>query len=43
MDASDHPHPAFEAAAAAIVAAGRRLGARRLISGRGPSPIRRRP
>ena len=33
MHASDHPHPAFEAAAVAIVAAGRRLGARRLING----------
>jgi L-fuculose-phosphate aldolase len=33
MDTSGHPHPAFEAAAAAIVAAGRRLGARRLING----------
>ena len=33
MNAAGHPHPAFEAAAVAIVAAGRRLGARRLISG----------
>lgn len=33
MDASGHPHPAFEAAAAAIVAAGRRLGTRRLVNG----------
>jgi L-fuculose-phosphate aldolase len=33
MNASGHPHPAFEAAAVAIVAAGRRLGARRLING----------
>jgi len=33
MDASGHSHPAFEAAAAAIVAAGRRLGAHRLING----------
>jgi L-fuculose-phosphate aldolase len=33
MNAPDHPHPAFEAAAGAIVAAGRRLGARRLING----------
>jgi len=33
MNASGHPHPAFEAAAAAIVAAGRRLGAHRLING----------
>jgi L-fuculose-phosphate aldolase len=33
MDPADHPHPAFEAAAAAIVAAGRRLGARRLVAG----------
>jgi L-fuculose-phosphate aldolase len=33
MSAADHPHPAFEAAAAAIVAAGRRLGARRLVNG----------
>jgi len=33
MNASGHPHPAFEAAAIAIVAAGRRLGARRLVNG----------
>ncbi len=33
MDPSTHPHPAFEAAAEAIVAAGRRLGSRRLING----------
>ncbi len=33
MDTSEHPHPAFEAAAAAIVANGRRMGARRLIAG----------
>jgi L-fuculose-phosphate aldolase len=33
MSTSDHPHPAFEAAAAVIVAAGRRLGARRLVTG----------
>jgi L-fuculose-phosphate aldolase len=33
MSMSDHPHPAFEAAALAIVAAGRRLGARRLVNG----------
>ncbi len=33
MDPSGHPHPAFEAAAAAIVAAGRRLGSRRLVTG----------
>lgn len=33
MSSSDHPHPAFEAAAVAIVAAGRRLGARRLVNG----------
>ncbi len=33
MSTSDHPHPAFEAAAVAIVAAGRRLGARRLVNG----------
>ncbi|HYN48074.1 MAG TPA: class II aldolase/adducin family protein, partial [Candidatus Nanopelagicales bacterium] len=35
MNASGRPHPAFEAAAAAIVAAGRRLGARRLVNGAG--------
>ncbi|MFH0750916.1 MAG: class II aldolase/adducin family protein [Chloroflexota bacterium] len=33
MNIAGHPHPAFEAAAASIVAAGRRLGARRLICG----------
>ena len=33
MNAAGHPHPAFESAAAAIVAGGRRLGARRLING----------
>ena len=33
MSTSDHRHPAFEAAAAAIVAAGRRLGTRRLVNG----------
>jgi L-fuculose-phosphate aldolase len=33
MSASGHPHPAFEAAAAAIVAAGRRLAARGLVIG----------
>jgi L-fuculose-phosphate aldolase len=33
VDDRGHPHPAFEAAAAAIVAAGRRLGARGLIAG----------
>lgn len=33
MDPTGHPHPAFEAAAASIVAAGRRLGARRLVVG----------
>jgi L-fuculose-phosphate aldolase len=33
MDARDHSHPAFEAAAAAIVAAGRRLRERGLIAG----------
>ena len=33
MDSSTHPHPAFEAAAVALVAAGRRMGARRLITG----------
>ena len=33
MDPFDHQHPAFEAAAEAIVAAGRRLGARRLVNG----------
>jgi L-fuculose-phosphate aldolase len=33
MDTSGHPHPAFEAAATGIVTAGRRLGARRLITG----------
>jgi len=33
MNASGHPHPAFEAAAGAIVTACRRLGARGLISG----------
>ena len=33
MNAPGRPHPAFEAAAAAIVAAGRRLGARRLVNG----------
>ncbi len=33
MERPGHPHPAFEAAAAAIVAAGRRLGSRRLIAG----------
>ena len=33
MDKTAHPHPAFEAAAVAIVAAGRRSGARRLIAG----------
>lgn len=33
MNDAGHPHPAFEAAAVAIVAAGRRLGARRLVSG----------
>jgi L-fuculose-phosphate aldolase len=33
MHASDHSHPAFEAAAVAIVAAGRRLGAHRLVNG----------
>ena len=32
MDPADS-HPAFGAAAAAIVAAGRRLGARRLVAG----------
>jgi L-fuculose-phosphate aldolase len=33
MDRAVHSHPAFEAAAVAIVAAGRRMGARRLITG----------
>ena len=33
MNRSGHPHPAFEAAAAAIAAAGRRLGTRRLVNG----------
>ncbi len=33
MDRTSHPHPAFEAASACIVAAGRRLGTRRLIAG----------
>jgi len=33
MDPAGHPHPAFEAAAAAIAAAGRRLGTRRLVNG----------
>jgi L-fuculose-phosphate aldolase len=33
MDKTAHPHPAFETAAVAIVAAGRRLSARRLITG----------
>ena len=33
MDRSEHPHPTFEAAAVALVAAGRRLGRRRLIAG----------
>ena len=33
MNKNVHPHPAFEAAAEAIVAAGRRMGARRLING----------
>jgi L-fuculose-phosphate aldolase len=33
MDRSAHPHPAFESAAAGIVAAGRRMGARGLING----------
>ncbi len=33
MDRTVHPHPAFEAAAIAIVAAGRRMGARQLING----------
>lgn len=33
MDRSQHPHPAFEAAAIALVAAGHRMGARRLIAG----------
>ncbi len=33
MNPPDRSHPAFEAAAAALVAAGRRLGARRLLAG----------
>jgi L-fuculose-phosphate aldolase len=33
MSTDGHPHPAFEAAAAAVVAAGRRLGARGLVNG----------
>jgi L-fuculose-phosphate aldolase len=33
MDGPAHPHPAFESAAVALVAGGRRLGARRLITG----------
>ena len=33
MNPSGHPHPAFEAAAVAIAAAGRRLGTRRLVNG----------
>ncbi|MCU0477457.1 MAG: class II aldolase/adducin family protein [Chloroflexi bacterium] len=33
MERTGHPHPAFETAAAAIVAAGRRLGSRQLITG----------
>jgi L-fuculose-phosphate aldolase len=33
MSTDGHPHPAFGAAAAAVVAAGRRLGARGLVNG----------
>lgn len=33
MNAAGHPHPAFEAAATSVVAAGRRLGARGLVNG----------
>jgi len=33
MSATGHPHPAFEAAAVAVVSAGRRVGARGLLAG----------